>query len=169
MSRTLVLLRHAKSAWPDDVADHDRPLAGRGRRDAPEAGRWLRRHDVAPQVALVSSARRSVQTYDLVAAEIPGAPDPTVTDDAYGASAGDLLDLVRSLRSGVENAIVVAHNPGIGALANILDDESSALPERVRMRHEFPTSALAVFDVPSTWSELDPGAARLIAFAVPRG
>ncbi len=40
----LVLLRHAKSAYPPGVADHERPLNDRGRRDAPEAGRWLDAH-----------------------------------------------------------------------------------------------------------------------------
>lgn len=169
MSRTLVLLRHAKSAWPDDVTDHERPLAGRGRRDAPAVGRWLHSQGVVPQIALVSSARRTVQTYDLLATELSGAPEPTVTDEAYAAGAGDLLDLVRSLRADVGSAIVVAHNPGIGTLANVLDDESSVVAERSRMRHEFPTSAVAVFKFPGTWSELEPGTAELTAFAVPRG
>jgi len=160
--KTLVLLRHAKSAWPDDVADSQRPLAKRGRRDAPAAGRWLRERDLAPEIALVSSARRAVETFELVAAELPVRPRETVTDAAYGASVGDLLDLVRGLADDVVSALVVGHNPGIGRLTNVLD-------EAERSTHEFPTSALAVFHVDGQWSAVDPATARLVAFAVPRG
>jgi len=160
--RTLVLLRHAKSAWPDDVADSERPLAKRGRRDAPAAGRWLRERELAPEVALVSSARRAVETFELMAAELTNRPLVTVTDAAYGASVGDLLDLVRGLAADVVSALVVGHNPGIGRLADVLDEGEEST-------REFPTSALAVFDVDGSWSEVDPGTVRLVAFAVPRG
>ena len=53
-TRRLILLRHAKSAWPDDVPDHDRPLAPRGRRDAPAAGGWLRKADYVPDRVLTN-------------------------------------------------------------------------------------------------------------------
>ena len=162
VSKTLVLLRHAKSAWPDGVADHERPLAGRGRRDAPAVGRWLRDHELTPQVALVSSARRTVETFVLVSAELPVAPQDTVTDAAYAAGAGELLDLLRGLPEDVESALLIGHNPGIGTLVGLLDDSEGP-------RLAFPTSALAVFEVGTSWADLDPSTAQLSAFAVPRG
>ncbi|HJU98672.1 MAG TPA: histidine phosphatase family protein [Jiangellaceae bacterium] len=162
MPRTLVLLRHAKSAWPDDVPDSERPLAKRGRRDAPAAGRWLQDRELVPEVALVSSARRAVETFELVAAELSARPRGTVTAAAYGASAGDLLDLVHGLADDVGSVLLVGHNPGIGRLASVLDEAGQPV-------REFPTSALAVFDVDGDWSAVDPGTARLVAFAVPRG
>lgn len=169
MSRTLVLVRHAKAAWPDHVADHDRPLAPRGRRDAPAIGQWLAAHDVAARTAVVSSARRTIETYELVAAAWPEAPEAVVTDDVYAAGAGDLLDVVRGLRESITGAVVVGHNPGIGTLAGVLDDGSGEVDGRERMHREFPTSAVAVLEVEGRWAEVDPGTARLIAFAVPRG
>ncbi len=75
-ARRLVLLRHAKSAWPD-LPDHDRPLAGRGRGDAPAMGRWLRETGCVPDLVWCSTARRAAQTWQLAAAEL-GA-DPPVT------------------------------------------------------------------------------------------
>ena len=63
-SRTLVLLRHARSAWPD-VPDHDRPLAPRGRRDAPVVGRWLRTAGYLSDWVMCSTARRARQTWQL--------------------------------------------------------------------------------------------------------
>lgn len=70
-SRRLVVLRHAKSAWPDDGADHERPLAPRGRRSAPAAGRRLREADCVPDLVVCSTARRTRQTWDLVFPEHP--------------------------------------------------------------------------------------------------
>jgi phosphohistidine phosphatase len=60
--KNLLLLRHAKSAWPDGVEDHDRPLAERGRRDAPRMGAYMADVGIEPNVALVSSARRTQET-----------------------------------------------------------------------------------------------------------
>jgi phosphohistidine phosphatase len=162
MGKTLVVLRHAKSAWPDGVVDRDRPLSGRGRRDAPEVGRWLRGQAVPVELALVSSARRTVETFELVAAELDPQPRPHVSDEVYHAGTGDLLDLVRALPTEVTTAMVVGHNPSIGMLAALLDDRSSGLLE-------FKTSAVAVFDLGRSWADADVGAARLVASAVPRG
>jgi phosphohistidine phosphatase len=162
MTRQLVLVRHAKSAWPDGVAEHERPLAGRGRRDAPEVGRWLADAGVQPEVAYVSSAVRARATFDLLAAELSSPVRAIVTDDVYGASSGDLLDLIRSAHDGAHSVLVVGHNPGIGTLASVLDDRQSGMLD-------FKTSAVAVFDVGGAWAEVNPGAARLTASAVPRG
>lgn len=161
MTKQLILVRHAKSAWPDDVPDHDRPLAGRGRRDAPEVGRWLAGAGVTPEVAYVSSAARARATFDLLSAELASLPRTTVTDDVYGASTGDLLDLIRSVDDDVHSVLIVGHNPGIGRLASVLDDRQSGLLD-------FKTSAVAVFDVGESWTGVNPGTARLTASAVPR-
>lgn len=164
-----MIVRHAKAAWPDDVADHERPLAGRGRRDAPAVGRWLADLGFVPDVALVSSARRTMQTYEWLAAELPGAPQPVVTDEAYAAGAGDLLELLRSMDDDFTRVMLLGHNPGVGTLANILDDGAGAVDGRDLMRLEFPTSATAVLEFEGSWLALDPAAAHLRAFAVPRG
>jgi phosphohistidine phosphatase len=162
VSKTLVLVRHAKSAWPDDVADHDRPLAKRGRRDAPAVGRWLQEHAVLSQVALVSSARRAVETADLISAELEPAPRQIVADEAYGASSAELLELVRTLPAEPDVALLVGHNPGIESLAALLAESASGLGE-------FRTSAVAVLEFDDDWDSVEPGTGRLMAFAVPRG
>lgn len=162
MTKTLVIVRHAKSAWPDGVADHDRPLSERGRRDAPAVGRWLREQGIVAELAVVSSARRARETFELAAAELDPAPTPLITDSVYGASTGDLLDTVRELPAAVKVALLVGHNPSIGSLAAILDERASAALE-------FKTSSVAVYDVGTSWPEVNPGTARLLASTVPRG
>ncbi len=162
MPKTLVLVRHAKSAWPDGVPDHERPLAKRGRRDAPAVGRWLTDSAVIPQVAVVSSARRAVETAELISGELSGELRQLVADEAYGASPAELLELVHTLPAEADVAMLVGHNPSIEALARLLVESASELGE-------FPTSALAVLEFDAEWDLVGTGTGRLIGFAVPRG
>jgi phosphohistidine phosphatase len=172
-TRRLILLRHAKSDWPDGVPDHERPLGDRGRVEAPLAGRWLAERGFVPDVALVSSAVRTRQTWDLVAAELEsaaGAEVPArVEDDLYDAAVWDVLVLLRTLPEDVGTAVVVGHNPGTERLALLLDDGTGPSDDRQRMAGKFPTSAIAVLglQVPG-WGGLDAQTARLEAFHVPR-
>ena len=78
-----MLLRHAKSAWPD-VADHERPLARRGRKDAPVAGRWLRAAGLVPDRVVCSTAKRARQTWQLAAAELEASPAVSFDRQVYG-------------------------------------------------------------------------------------
>jgi len=105
--RRLVLLRHAKSDWPD-VPDRDRPLAKRGRRDAPRIGRWLREQGYQPDVVVVSAATRTRQTWDLVAPELGGSPAVHFEPRAYAASALTLLYLAQELPERYRTALLIA-------------------------------------------------------------
>ncbi|HLK75030.1 MAG TPA: histidine phosphatase family protein, partial [Streptosporangiaceae bacterium] len=118
-TRRLILLRHAKSDWPD-VPDRDRPLAKRGRRDAPRIGRWLREQGYRPDVVVVSAATRTRQTWDLVAPELGGSPAVHFEPRAYAASALSLLYLVQELPDRYRTALLIAHNPGLSDLATSL-------------------------------------------------
>src|SRR5689334_23158709 len=110
--RRLVLLRHAKSAWPDAVPDLKRPLNERGRRDAPAAGRWLREYIDDLGAVVCSPARRTRETWALVAAELDGPPSPTLDERIYGAPPDDLLAVVRDLPDDAGTALLIGHNPG---------------------------------------------------------
>jgi phosphohistidine phosphatase len=167
MTRSLVLLRHAKSAWPDDVPDHERPLASRGRRDAPVAGRWLRATGSRPDQVICSTAQRTRETWQLAAAEL-GAPPPVSYDDrVYGATAAELLDLARQAGPEVQSLLFVGHDPGLHDLAVGLagPGDDAAL---TRMRDKFPTAAIAVLTFEGSWPELALARARLTAFVTPR-
>src|ERR1700761_5387448 len=72
-ARQLVLLRHAKSDYPEEVPDHDRPLAKRGRRDAPVVGRWLAESGHVPDAVVCSTALRARETWELAAAALAAA------------------------------------------------------------------------------------------------
>jgi phosphohistidine phosphatase len=174
----LVLLRHAKSAYPPGVVDHDRPLNPRGVVDAKAAGVWIRDNVGVPDHVVVSSARRARGTWTLAAgalgyigaagydAESPG--PLTVDPRIYEAGARTLLTVVSELPARVRTAILVGHMPGVEMLVDLLardrDPQAAALLAR-----KYPTSGVAVLDLDVAWAEAGEGTARLSAFAVPRG
>jgi phosphohistidine phosphatase len=168
-TRQLLLLRHAKSAWPEDVADHERPLARRGRHDAPVAGRWLRAAGCVPDRVVCSTARRACETWQLAALELEDAPRVSFDQRVYGGAAAELLDLARETAPSARTLLIVGHDPAIQeltlALASARGSDVGAL-ERVRFK--FPTAAIAVLEFKGSWPELGSGQARLTTFVVPR-
>jgi phosphohistidine phosphatase len=172
--RKLVLLRHAKSAWPD-VPDHERPLGPRGRRDAPAAGRWLRELGYVPDHVMCSTAVRARETWQLAATELGQSIAVVYEHGVYRSSASQLLALIRHLPRKARTVLVVGHDPAIPELALALagavsvegrpEDTPSSLR---RMSEKFPTAATAVFEISGAWSGLDPSRARLASFATPR-
>jgi len=182
-TRRLILLRHAKSDWPD-VPDRDRPLAKRGRRDAPRIGRWLHKQGYQPDVVVVSDAARTRQTWDLVAPELGGSPAVHFEPRAYAASALTLLYLAQELPARYRTALLIGHNPGLSELATSLagpPESTTAVgpPESDRATGpavkdngprpaiSLPTAAVAVFEFTGDWPSLTPGHARLINLTTP--
>ena len=169
-ARRLILLRHAKSAWPDGVPDHDRPLAGRGRRDAPAAGRWLAGSGYVPDLVLCSTAQRARETWQLAEAELGAHPQTTFEDRVYGAMAAELLDLAHEMPSSVRTLMMVGHDPAMRELTLELaatQPGSASAEALARVRLKFPTAAIAVLALASKWSALGPGQAELVDFMIP--
>ncbi|MEV5987607.1 histidine phosphatase family protein [Streptomyces sp. NPDC052051] len=168
--RRLVVLRHAKSAWPDGVDDHERPLAPRGRRDAPAAGRALAEAGCLPDLVLCSTAVRARQTWELAAAQWDTPPPPVrLEPQLYAADVPDLLQAARAVPAQVGTLLVIGHNPGLEELVLTLAGRAVGDALR-RVRTKFPTSAIAVLAWQGGgWDSLAPGAARLTEVIVPRG
>lgn len=167
-SRTLYLLRHAKSSWDDPtLADRDRPLAPRGQRAGRAIAGYVRDRGVAPELVVCSPAVRTRETLDLVAAGFPAGNPPRVEYEAaiYEASAEALLGVLRRVPSGEPAVMLVGHQPGIQDLALLL---AAADADRERLGGKFPTGALATFAVPVQWAELGPGSAGLSGYVKPR-
>ncbi|WFU47352.1 SixA phosphatase family protein [Sinorhizobium terangae] len=167
-TRRLLLLRHGKSAWPEGVADHRRPLAGRGRKAAPAIGAFMARQELIPDLALVSTARRAQETWELVANELPQKVETRDAVAIYEVTAKAMIDVIREVEPSVEKLMLVGHNPGMVELALLLvgGGDEVAL---ARLRDKFPTAALAVMDFTiEQWSEIAPGKGRLVRFVTPR-
>jgi phosphohistidine phosphatase len=165
--RRIVLLRHAKADWPQGVADHDRPLAERGRKDAPVAGRWLAGAGVHPDLTLCSTAVRCRETWKLFVAELPERPKTAYDERLYEASVGELIAVVNDVDDDVADLLLVGHNPGIHGLADNLAGEAEGDLLARMNRGGFPTSALAVLTFTGSWKSVEPGVARLVAYWTP--
>lgn len=166
---TLVLMRHAKSAWPAGVEDELRPLNERGRRDAPAAGRLLAGRPIL-DAAIVSPATRTQETFALVAAELPEPPPMRSDGRIYEAGVDDLLDAIAQAPSDAARLLVVGHNPGMESLARWLC-KPSASPAYRAMVAKYPTAAIAEIAIPRVWGAIrtGQGSAHLTSFDIPRG
>lgn len=170
--RTLLLLRHAKSDYPPGVADHDRPLAPRGIREAALAGDWLRAHAPAVDAVLCSTATRTRETLERTRIDAPA----EFVDRLYEATPGAVIDEINRVSSrfdgsaiNIATLLVIGHEPTMSALALGLateDGSNGAAAERIVMK--FPTSAIAVLRTSQSWSQLTLNSAALVTFHVPR-
>ena len=152
---TPLLLRHAKSSWDNsELADYDRPLNGRGRRDAPHMGQLLIQHDLTPDLLVTSSARRAATTAELIALAAEYGGDIHYTDELYLADPETFLDVARDTPDDVARLMLVGHNPGIEELVTALAGRDERMP----------TAALACFQLAiDHWGDLsDETAAELL-------
>lgn len=164
--RSIVLLRHAKADWPD-VADHDRPLADRGRRDAPAVGEWFAANGIAPQLTLCSSAARTRETWKLVVPKLSERPRTVYDDRLYEASTGEIIAVLNEVPDDTTDVLVVAHNPGVQSVADVLSGNAEGDALERMSRGGFPTSALAVIRFTGSWKSVEPGVGTLATYWAP--
>lgn len=165
--RRLMLLRHAKSNWPTGVADRDRPLAARGREAAPVMGRYLADELLLPDLVLVSPARRTVETWELVAAMLPEKPAVQFEPRIYEAGTDRLLDVVQAIEGDVRTLLMIGHNPGFADLATGLIGHGDRYAA-ARLGQKYPTCGLAVLDFAvEDWRDVAERGGRLDRFITP--
>ena len=164
--RRLLLLRHAKAVRDGAGDDHARALTERGRSNAAAMGAFLHRSGYAPRLVLCSTARRTVETWELVAAELGGAAQAEFLDQLYLAPAKKIQDIVR--KAAGANVLVIGHNPGIEECAADLARKPASRDEAARLQHlkeKFPTCALAILEFDAArWAS----AGTLAAFVRPK-
>lgn len=168
--KTLLLLRHAKSAWGHPgLADHDRPLNDRGERAAELMAGHIARKCPRPDLILCSTAARTRQTLAPLVHRL-GTPAPPIALEKglYLASEAALLARLRALPDEVGTVLLIGHNEGIGQLAEALAGRGPPLLLKA-LWQKFPTGALAALHSRiERWPDLSAGATELIAFVRPR-
>jgi phosphohistidine phosphatase len=158
--KTLLLLRHAKSDWDDpSLRDFDRPLADRGKRDAPEIGKALRKRGPLPDLILSSPAARAKATTKAVVKAAKIKLDVEYDEAIYSASSAELVTLVNRLPDSCSCAMMVGHNPGFEDLVGRL----SGSHERM------PTAALACLEFQvESWSDVGDQEGKLVWLLTPK-
>lgn len=166
--KTLILMRHAKSAWDaGETTDHDRPLSDRGRVATPAIGRWLRQQKLKPDTVLCSTAKRADETLSLLRPYLPEDAPIVMAAKLYMALPREILAVLAKVKE-AETLLLIGHNPGIGSLAIWLAGQGDK-KLLGRMQDKFPTGAVAVIDFDiATWRELDGEQGNLRLFITPK-
>ncbi|GAA2508898.1 histidine phosphatase family protein [Streptomyces gobitricini] len=164
--RRIVLLRHAKADWPQ-VSDHERPLAERGRKDAPVAGRRLAETGITFDLALCSTAARTRETWKLAVHELPQRPRTVYEERLYEASPGEIIALLNETPEDVNDLLVIGHNPGMHAVADALAGQADGDTVARMNRGGFPTSAFAVIGFSGSWKSVEHGVGTLLSYWAP--
>ena len=129
MTKTLLILRHAKSSWKNEkLKDIDRPLKHRGEEDAIVIGKVLTMAELVPQVILSSPAERAKRTAELVAAEAKFKGGLTLVDSFYMGEPENYIKELKQLPDEIERVMIVGHNPGLEALLQLMDGKVNSLP-----------------------------------------
>jgi len=145
--KTLLVLRHAKSSWENTrLADHDRPLSPRGKRDAPRMGRLIRELDLVPDLIITSTANRAFSTAELVALESGFEEEIRSTRHLYHAWTEEFLEVLGRVPEECNRVMIVGHNPGLEELIEQLTGQQERMP----------TAALAQIQLPiDRWRDVN--------------
>ena len=160
--RTLTLVRHAKSSWKDaGLADMDRPLNKRGRRNAPLMADWLVSESEPPELILSSPANRALTTARVMAEAVGQEPGQIqVEQDFYFAGTQGMLRALERVDDGLRRVMMVGHNPVMTRLLNQLTGADV---------WNMPTCAIAVIGFHmDSWGLVDCTEGKLLAYQTPK-
>jgi phosphohistidine phosphatase len=165
----LLVLRHAKSEKAEPgMPDRERRLNARGQKDAATLGAYIARHGLAPDLVVVSTAQRTRETWERVAAALSLPPAPIYEQRLYNAPGDAILTVIRQIDRTARTLLVIGHNPGLHDLARNLI-ASGDVEWRERLNEGLPTAGLVVIDFAAeTWRKLHGRAGRLERFVTPR-
>jgi len=167
--RRLILLRHAKAerAQPGG-SDLNRILTDRGRSDAIRLGAYMARHGLIPDQALVSTSKRTRETWALLSKAFSNPPGARFEERIYEASPQAILQAIQDIAPTGQTLLVVGHNPSLHQVATMLA-VSGDIDARQRLKEDFPTAALAVVSFAiEDWQGFDFHGGRLEHFVRPR-
>lgn len=162
MSKTLYLVRHAKSSWSDpSLSDRDRPLNKRGRRSAPDMGSRLAARGHRPDLIISSPAKRALMTAKIIAKKLDYAKSDIWTDESmYFSGVDGMVKMLERVDDCYQKVMIVGHNPAMTSLMNRLSGKDV---------YNMPTCAIAIigYDMAS-WSDLRSERGNLIEYDFPK-
>lgn len=161
MARELMLLRHGKSDWSEQVEDFKRPLKDRGKRGAQRLGVWLQQQRLLPDYVVSSPAERAIVTAEKTVKAMGGDAHAIKEERRiYAARVEDLLSVLAEAPEGASRVLLVGHNPSLEALTEFLEGERIPLPKDGKL---IPTATLARIEMPDDWRELKAGDGHLLS------
>ncbi|WP_312900707.1 SixA phosphatase family protein [Chryseobacterium taichungense] len=154
--KKLILVRHAKSDWPEETEDFDRPLADKGLEEAMQMSRFMKNNNVAidyfvssPAVRALNTCKIFNQSYDI---------NMVTNEKLYNPSESNFESVIYDLDDNVNSVAFFSHNNGISNFANSISEDI----------FHFPTCGVAGFEIDcNSWSEFDGAKKRLLFFYDP--
>lgn len=159
--KTLYLVRHAKSDWGDQsLADFDRPLNKRGKKDAPFMGEVLNDKEIMPDIIISSPAKRAKKTSIEIAEKLSYPLKKILFDEElYDASSKDILHIVKNIDEKFATALIFGHNPGLTLLNNYISN---------KYIDNIPTCGIVALNLEVKWSEIDKYSCKQLFFEYPK-
>jgi phosphohistidine phosphatase len=159
--KQLYLVRHAKSSWENHLlADIDRPLSTKGKRDAPIIGNILKEKKIMPDIIISSNAKRAFTTAKIIAEKLGYSHKIEVNKSIYEATTQNLLDVITSIDDKFNSAMIFGHNPGLTVLTGFITNE---------FVNNMPTSAVAIIELSvNFWKDVNTASGKLIGFEFPK-
>lgn len=160
-AKRLLLIRHAKSSWKDsNLADFERPLNSRGKRDAPFMGELLNKRNIYPDLIITSYAERAKRTAQIIAGKLGYSDEKLIIDERlYEANYKDILDVIRQTKNNIKVLFVFGHNPGLTTLHNFLCESYI---------DNIPTSGITEYEIGEDWINLSAKSVNLLSFEYPK-
>ncbi|MCL2808251.1 MAG: histidine phosphatase family protein [Coriobacteriia bacterium] len=158
-TKTIIVIRHAKSDWSTGAPDFDRPLLERGQKDAYVAGALLEPYDI--DLVLCSAAKRTQETWERACKGGAHAKNVVTSRSFYFTDALTLMSEMNALGESVSTLCIVNHQPTMGELVDILAQPSDL---SAQVAHHFPTAGVAILSFEGLWKELRFGRATLESF-----
>lgn len=156
--KTLILVRHAKSDWANDVSDFDRPLNEKGHKDAPKMAKHLKEQNIDIQQFVTSPAKRASTTCRYFA-EVYDNKNIKKAEELYHASPKEFLESIYELDNQLDKIALFSHNMGISDFASQLANNPI----------EFPTCGVAIFEIfCGEWTLFDGADKKLVHFFKPK-
>ncbi len=150
--KTLLLFRHAKSDWANDLPDFDRPLNARGQKAAERMGRWMKQAHIQPEWIVSSPARRALETVQGLRQHLD-IPDTLVHFDErlYLADVAALLEVAARCPQDMDDIMLMGHNPGMDELLTFLCGPNLPRSKKGKL---MATATLAQVSLPDDWQQL---------------
>jgi phosphohistidine phosphatase len=166
--RNIIFLRHAKSNLAFDYEDKDRVLTSRGIEDSKIIGKHLSNLNLQLDYVICSTAKRTVQTSEIIFESLKSEPELYLTDDLYQASFKGIINIIKKTPENYKNIMIVGHNPGMQNITTYLTCPSNKKPY-LKLIQSYPTGAIAIinFDI-SNWTKLEYQIGNLMEFTTPK-
>ena len=143
----LMLMRHAKSDWHNNVSDHARPLNSRGFADALRMNKHLLQLNLIPDKVIASNSLRTQQTAEILITGMKLAETQIGFEQSlYLANRQTLTNTIRHYAHKNQRLLILAHNPGIDDLVDYLSSKPPPLTKNGKL---MVTCAIAIFHINS--------------------